>query len=495
MGEVPAFALVLVGVLLLGLADRRPDRPGAIAPALLAGGALGMALLAKAIVVLAIVPLATLSLAELAIPRTRARGVRHLAAAAVAAALAVVWHFVVWVSIRGASLEIEALWQAASEYHTARFLRRVAFVPSLAKSEEWQRALAMYAPALTAVALAAVALALLAWWNRTRDCPLPPVEPALLILGAMVGSWLSWFLLVAGPGADARHLLPGVALGVVFAVRVGAIGLTAARRMRPRKSAAAGRTVLIGVVLLVTVLVGWSAVVGARYTDELRGQYLVRRTGQEAVAAYLRGQVKPGEGVAGWGWNVPWDVAFLAGVTPGRIEPTSASLDGLEPWVAVGPELKATNWEDRIPRLATFLAGQGSPAVDVPGYALWQVSSPVQAIGSGLGPPRLRDIEPNPIVAGTPPVPWGQSGPPPDPRLARFVTARAIGKRLTAFTAVEIDGTVVPSIFVDDEAIEFLVPPEIYAKPGTRRVRLRSPDGVSETLEWTKEAEAQEGTG
>jgi len=107
----------------------------------------------------------------------------------------------------------------------------------------------------------------------------------------------------------------------------------------------------------------------------------------------------------------------------------------------------------------------------------------------------LRDVEPNPIVAGTLAVPWGQSGPPPDPRLARFTTARAIGGRLTAFTAVEIDGTVVPSIFVDDKAIEFLVPPETYAMPGTRRVRLRSPDGVSEALEWTTETEAQEGTG
>ncbi len=493
MGEVPGLALVVMGVSLLGLAAQRSEHQGAFALSVAAGGALGLAILAKFIMVLAVVSLAAVALAELAILRKRARGARHLAAVAVAAGLVLVWQLVVWVSIRSAPPVIAETWYAASDYHAARFLRRVAFVPSLAKSEEWQRALAMYSPAFTAIALAAVVLVLLVRRDRAPGGRSFPVEQALLILGAMAGCWIGWFLLVAGPAADARHLLPGVALGLIFAVRVATIGLAAIIRLRGRKPAGVGRAAMIGVAL-VTVLVGWGAVVEAQTLLELRRQHLVRRTGQEAVAAYLREHAKPGEGVAGWGWHVPWDVAFLAGVTPGRIEPTSAALDGLESWVVLIPELETRRWEDRFPRLVTFLAAQGSPAVADRGYALWPVSTSIGAIRSESGPPRLRSIDPNPSVAGEPPLLWGDTGPPPDPRLARFTTARAIGRRLTAFTAVEIDGAVVPSIYIDDNTIEFLVPPDVYEEPGKRRVRLRSSDGVSETLEWSVESEAQEAT-
>lgn len=352
MGEVPATALAVAG---FGLSQRaaRGDPPP-LRWLLLSGLAFGLAILCKDIMALALPALVLTWLAQAAAQRSLRHGWRWLVPALTAAACTLAWHMAQLAVVRWTlSPDAAAAWYNDAAAAGSLLWRSVAFAPFSHLAAAWQISAEYYLPLLVALALAAFA-------TRALRHQRAPATFAWLAVGVTCLVWVIWYYFMSGPTAMHRHLLPGLALGLLLVVQ--ALWTLAA---------APGRSARLLAVALACCL-GWSVLHGVGYLRLYLASSEPRLALQQHAARWIAGNTAPGAVLYGWGWYAPWHIAFLADRAVARIDP--ASLPGAgQPGdlFVLSPELAWSGSHDT--RVRAFLDSLGAPALDQRLYPVYRM--------------------------------------------------------------------------------------------------------------------------
>ena len=360
LGDVPAIALALGGLGLLRRAERDGRRRTLLL--LLAGVALGLSILSKDIVVLLLPALALAWLAG------RPRRPSDLVPVVVAVCVAAGWRALQWLYMHGiASPDALARWNTQSAEMARQQWAAVTFQPLSHLASAWRYSLDYFGPLLLSLALAVAAFAAA---RRLLHLPLVWIDwrsygERSVVAGFLF--WLAWYYLLSGPQALHRHLLPGIVLGELIVVLLlqrlaeAAKGASVASQRGAR---------LLSAVL--AVLLVWAVLHGAGFTRLYLRSSEQRLALQTAAAVWVQANV-PEDGVlSGWGWYVPWHIAFLSDRLPAWVSLETPDLRGLSDWFVLSPEIGWGGGMDQ--RLQDFLARQGTPAFDQRLYPLYRVT-------------------------------------------------------------------------------------------------------------------------
>jgi hypothetical protein len=358
LGEVLAIDLMLAALALL----HRAERPGVGRRSwlLLASGlALGMAELSKDMISIVAVVMAMAWLWDAARGRAR-RSLPLLAPALVAAAVAGAWRAV---QILGARLTLspDAL-QAWNRYaaETARNLwTAVTFGPLSHPIAAVRLGIEYFGPILLglSVAFAALAVARLLAGERTSPLDGSFTHRVIVITVAIL---LFWYVLISGPQALHKHVLPAIVLGELFTVLVTQ-WLWRMPRLVPRL-----------VALALAVLLAYGVVEGMSWNRLYLSSSQQRLALEHSAATWIAKNTPADAAISGWGWFVPWHIAFLAHRTPAQAHVETDNLAGLSDWFVVSAEIPWSNYKDD--RLADFLRRQGAPVVNQPLYPVYRVT-------------------------------------------------------------------------------------------------------------------------
>ncbi len=297
------------------------------------------------------------------------------------------------------------------------------------------------------------------------------VEVARAVLAVAVVLWFGWFLLASGPQANVRHLVIGTALAELLVLDLIQRAVQAARRAtarepsgRPRLTRSAVAGLLVAVATASLLLLGWRGL-----DSTVRAFRALREAGanQRAVAAWIRQNTPSDAVLSGWGWYVPWHLAFLAHRSVSAVDLHAPDLEGLTEWLVLIPE-QAIEGDDA--RLASFLAGR-QPALEVGSYRVYRIQPPPS------GPLRLVALYPHGTRAGQP------FQVQPDGRSALAVAA----EYATRDTVILVDGEPLATIFGGPTLLSATVPDRLFAEPGRHTVALRNRRGNSNALDFVVE--------
>ncbi len=347
MGDVPAIALAVAG---FGLLQRGETGGGRHVPRLLlAGVAFGLAALCKDIMLLL---LPGLVLGWLATgggaPLRSERDARWLAPAAMAVACVFAWRGGQWLVVRSLfTPDAAAAWSDGVAAAQRRLWQSVSFSPLSHPLDAWRISVEYFAPVLCAVALTALA-AMLA--RRRVGAPAETTSYAWTSLLAAAGVWFFWFYLVSGPAATHRHLLPGLVLAELIVMR--ALRRWFAAGSRQERAAAAA----------LALCLTWSVLHGVGYLRLYLASSEPRLAMQQNAARWVQANAAPGAPLYGWGWYVPWHVAFLAQRPAASIDPAAPAAATTPALFVLSPEIAWSGQRDG--RVEAFLQRLGPAVVD-----------------------------------------------------------------------------------------------------------------------------------
>lgn len=363
LGDVPAAALGVAGLGLLRRAeDQQPSRRPLLL-LLLSGLAWGLAMLSKDMMALLLVAVA---LAWLSDRRARREdGRRRLALLMpllIATALAGGWRLLqAWFLGRWPDAEALAYYRQAAAAMAERTWHEVAFAPLSHSGAALASTLDYYLPLLATLALAAAGYIVLrrrggAPWLASRSLAERSVAAGGLL-------WLLWYIVLSGPQTYNHHVLPGIILLALLVIMLlGRLALQAADQR------------LLALVLSLSLL--WCLGHGAGYLRLYLLSSERRVAMQQTAAQWLRSNTPAEANAGGWGWFVPWHVAFMADRLPVRVDPWVASPASGPVWFVLSPEII---WGGALDApLQEFLARQGAPVVDQPLYPVYRVQSQSQ---------------------------------------------------------------------------------------------------------------------
>ena len=378
LGDVLAISLALASIALLNR-SARATRPGAL---LLGSGVmLGLAVLAKDSTLLLLPALALVCVWDALRREARLRrAVANLTPAVIAGLMVVGWRGYELAAVRqSSSAEEVAAWQSMTANVAQMLGRKVMFAPFSHLAAGAQSSFTYIGPLLLSLGLAGVVFVLLRG-SMTPDEPLGQSNLGLRVTAGAAAVWFVWFFLISGPEATTRHLLPGIVFAEVLAARllvlvwqvVVADGLTwrlqnmRTRRVERRQVAQHAAAVLVTVCLL------WAVVDGVGFVRLYLDSSTRRLAMQRTATAWIEQNTPTDAVLSGWGWYVPWSLAYMADRTPGRVILETPELSGLSDWFVLCPEVEWGGSLDE--RLRDFLARQGAPVVNQRLYPVYRVT-------------------------------------------------------------------------------------------------------------------------
>ena len=196
------------------------------------------------------------------------------------------------------------------------------------------------------------------------------VQPsyAWRVVGVAFTLWLIWFFLLSGPQAIHRHFIPAVVLGQLLAVGFLQVLWRELRHLRlQRRQHVVGATVA-GVISLLLL---WNIGNGIGFARLYMRSSEERIAAQRTVATWIMANVPRDAALSGWGWFVPWHIAFLADRLPAQAHPETPDLKGLTEWFVLAPELEWSGSMDD--RLRDLLARQGPPVAGRVLYPVYRI--------------------------------------------------------------------------------------------------------------------------
>lgn len=187
------------------------------------------------------------------------------------------------------------------------------------------------------------------------------------ILFSISSVYLFWFIFLSGVQANARHLLPGIIFAELLIARQISNSLDSENVVV--KAIGGVKKNFYAFILLMFLIL--SIFYGFNWNHNyLQGQE-ARFSAQLQTAAWVRLNISEDESISGWGWFVPWDIAFLSNRIPSEANINTFNLDGLTDWFVLTPELSSTgNYDDRV---QNFISRQGIPAYKNNYYKIYHV--------------------------------------------------------------------------------------------------------------------------
>ncbi|MFN8560358.1 MAG: glycosyltransferase family 39 protein [Anaerolineae bacterium] len=185
--------------------------------------------------------------------------------------------------------------------------------------------------------------------------------------------WLGWYVLLSGISAYTRHLVIGVVFSVAATVQIAWIFWHSPPNPIAKVEHLSGfsfrvpwlKVLAVGSFLL--FIVGFAVHVQWNQRFITKGSNVPQTETTEWVIDHL----SPDDGIAGWGWYVPWDISFLSARFP-----TEVDLSMLEEpkanWFILTPELVASKSGGE--QLQTFVACLGQPAFRNTQYEIYYIS-------------------------------------------------------------------------------------------------------------------------
>jgi hypothetical protein len=375
-----AVSLALASIALLSRSERSA-RP--VALLLGSGVLLGLAVLAKDSTLLLLPALALVCISDALRHAVRpARAMANLTPAVVASLMAGGWRGYQAVAMRlGSTVEDAAAWQHLSAETAQILTHKVAFAPLSHLAAAAQSSSDYYGPLLLSFAVGLIIV--LALRGRLRASPEQSRSNlGLRVAGGAAATWFVWFFALSGPEATMRHLLPGVLFAELLAARllawlwqsVAADGLswrTRLQRMRTHSLERRQASMLVAAALLTACFL-WAVGHGLGYTRLYLDSSMRRLAMQRAATAWIETNTPSDAVLSGWGWYIPWSLAYMADRMPAKVVLETADLSGLSDWFVLCPEVEWGGSLDE--RLRDFLARQGAPVVEQRWYRVYRVT-------------------------------------------------------------------------------------------------------------------------
>lgn len=276
--------------------------------------------------------------------------------------------------------------------------------------------------------------------------------------------WTAWFLFVSGPQANERHMFPGIVFMTICVMQVLCWGMR--RGFHAEKDSLTflrvGWAVLVGFLLLVGFGKAFS-----RYLERADREKRARAA-QQAVVAWIQEHIPANEAIGGWGWYVPWHVAFLAGRTVSRADLHTYDLRGLTQWLVIIPEMGPLRQKDR--RLSSLVEEEGRLLFKEGGYEIFKV------LPSGeirREPPKITKLYPERTRAG--------QGFNVQPSGASAIAVR--GEHFTTRGSIVIaNGHRLKTTFGSSTLLTAIFPKELFLAPGQIEVWVITENGTSNKL-------------
>lgn len=275
------------------------------------------------------------------------------------------------------------------------------------------------------------------WWRTWEPMYIAPL--AVLLLSAF---WFIWFVFLAGPSIGYHHISPGVAMAELAAVCIWHIFL------RNHENRLFSKFVTLSCAAILAYAMQHESI----HLYKTTTSFEPRLKAQHDAADWVSANIPANAPISGWGWFVPWDLAFLGNRIPARVDPGTYELKGLSEWFVIGPDWSSTIFSE-IHRRNTILATR-QPVFDNGYYKIYHV------------PIVLKILHPSETITG---VPFNVQ---PGGDAALGITA----ENASPATKIYWDNTQLDSVVGSPTAVSAIVPAHLFAEPGRYEIYLD--DGV-----------------
>jgi len=379
MGEAPAACLAIGALACYDRATRTPDSARRLWLAAASGLLLGLAVLAKDIAYLALVAFAASAVVEVLRSRPLRRAAYHLVPPLVALAMVGLWRLYQTMIMYAFVLQQVAEWQAAVSARSDLIWKVVIFDPFSHFSSAIRDACQTYGWILAGFGAAMLCLIAVRWALGTSPVWSAWDRPGNRALFSAAIIWLVWYFCVSGPQAYWRHLVVGVILADLCVTSAIVLLWRTIRARAPNLRVAVAQIVgrkrqgilpVSALALLAALMVG-ASIRGSQWNGRWFRTSEGELRNQTAIAGWVRENVPSGSPLLGWGWFVPWDIAFLSGRVPGVIQEHPGPLTGQ--WAVYVPVIEQAGLLDEA--LKQVLAAWDPPRFDLGGYKVYQITT------------------------------------------------------------------------------------------------------------------------
>jgi hypothetical protein len=462
MGELVALAYLFGHIVVWDRAhvQRRPA-----AQALLyvcAGVLLGLAVLTKTISVLLFPALVLVSAREWLRDRSWKKAAMLALPALGAAGLPVGWNLYQYGYAKAVGYDAFVLWEFQTQA-AAQTLRAAVILgrPLQHFDGHWREAWQQFGAIVTVAFLALPAGLLLRRILRLEFSRSVLSTPGLQVLLSAVILWLGWFYFVSGPQANSRHLVFSIVFFHFLMCRV--LECLPLRRngreaqpppatpSRYRLGVAKATTLVLASTLAVAMAT--NAVVGFRFVQQYAVASRNRHFVDLKVANWVIQNLPADARLAGWGWWVPWSLAYLSDREAGRAQVYGILPAPISDYMIKIPEMVLAS----DPRFEAFLAENGSLLYAHGGYEVYGISPQAQSVN-------LVAVSPDHVQLSR-----GFSlRPPSDGNLA--IHSENAGPGTVAY----FDGIPLATTYGNPTLLSARVPARLWNEPGLHTVHLQS---------------------
>jgi hypothetical protein len=377
LGEVPAICLGLFALALLGRADDGVKRSRLF---LAVGGlSLALAILAKEIMMLvAIAGMAVVAI-EFLKSKTRRRAIQRAIAILFGLGIVFGWRGYQYLAMRLSTPDEFRKWLAIVKDIRNLHGTQTAYRPLSHTRQAWELAYELFAPYLLGFAVGLLAIWLLRYLFKLSLRWIDWESSAQKTIFAAAIIWCVWYFFISGPEANNRHFMIGLAfielLALHFAHQLWSFTQKKLESLPDGVAPAPNGKIAVwttyAVAGLVIGLMVWGVWRGISYNREFYIASKRQLQSQLRVAKWMESNVPTNSAISGWGWYVPWHIAFLANRTPAKANIYTASLSGMTDWLVIPPEI-ADEGPDK--KRQSFLERQGHLEFSDGGYEVYRVS-------------------------------------------------------------------------------------------------------------------------
>jgi hypothetical protein len=348
---------------------------------ILSGGFLGLAVLAKTIMGLICIAIILYVLVHILTHRKgkHADTLLILIPFVIAVGMAIVWGLIqfAYVSSHLAPNELQD-WINLAQVRSQLIFTQIAFTPGSYPQAPDLLHIRMFGPILLALLL----VLLLRIFQPKSFGPTREKNAncEFSLLGSIPLIWLSWVFFVSGPEINVSHIVQGIVFAELLIVYTGEILWDHYSLKEPDEnhrmetgtrspSSVVRKPVRLIFVVALIILASIGNSIAFSYSAIAKSSQ--RLIEQQKVASWVTANIDEESVIYGWGWFVPWDIAFLSSRSIGSVDPTQVVSVESDGWFVVIPEIQVTGNYDL--QLTEFLRDNAIPFYAMGDYVIYRL--------------------------------------------------------------------------------------------------------------------------